>query len=158
VSCDGGDLRARLITRHWSRRTTLRNTSGPSLETVRAVKRVPTPRRSELLIRRWNQDVDKPTHAPLVLVLDHPGNLGIQGVVLAEPHVITRLQTCPALPNQDGAPRYELPVESLDAQSLCVGIAAVARTSQSFFVCHFSPYGAGRSPSPMHWELHRLYL
>src|SRR5262249_39616934 len=65
--------------------------------------------------------------------------------VLAQPHVVTRLQPRSTLPNQDGAPGYELPVESLDAQPLRVGIAAVARTSQSLFVCHFSSWCAGRT-------------
>jgi len=51
---------------------------------------------------------------------------GEQGVVLADSHVVTRVELGAALTNDDGTRLHECPVESLHAQSLGVRVATIA--------------------------------
>src|SRR6185437_13983860 len=60
-----------------------------------------------------------------VLELDHAGDLGEEGVVLAAAHVEPGLQLGAALADDDGAAGNGLTAECLDAKPLRVGVAAV---------------------------------
>src|SRR2546427_2791695 len=73
----------------------------------------------------------------LVLESDDPWHFGVQGVVSAAPHILSRLEPRTTLTNNDRAAGHELSVKSLHSQPLGVGIASIARAAETLFVRHF---------------------
>ena len=70
--------------------------------------------------------MDKAAPVALVLKPHHARYSGEEGIVFANPYVVPRLQSRPALADQNRTSRNELAVKSLNAQPLRVGVAAVA--------------------------------
>ena len=71
--------------------------------------------------------VDKALTAILALALELDGtvNQSEQGVILADTNVDTGMDVGTSLANQNVAGQNKLPVSTLDAQALCLGITAV---------------------------------
>ena len=69
---------------------------------------------------------DELAHRAAVLKLDNPGDLGKEGVVFAAAYVEAGFNPGTALPHDDGATRYQLTAERLNAEPLRVGVAAVS--------------------------------
>ena len=73
-------------------------------------------------------------------VLAHPlktdlaAYLGKEGVIGADAHVFTGMNMGAALPDQNVAGQHELPVGTLDAQPLGLGITAVFGGADALFV------------------------
>ena len=61
----------------------------------------------------------------------------IQRVVLTDSYVVARVVLGAALANDDVAGYALLTAENLDAQSLGCALAAVLRTTYTFFMSHF---------------------
>src|SRR5258708_20893497 len=61
---------------------------------------------------------------------------GEEGVVAADADILAGIHLGAALADQDVARQDLLAAETLDAQPLARGIAAVARGAACFFVCH----------------------
>ena len=59
-----------------------------------------------------------------------------QGVVLATTHVLTGVDVGAALTDENLAGLHELTVETLGAETLTAGVAAVTGGTKAFFVCH----------------------
>ena len=75
--------------------------------------------------------------------LDHAVRDGEDGVVAAEAHALAGVELGASLANDDVARDDRLAGELLHAEALADGVAAVARRSLSFFMCHYllSPSG-----------------
>src|SRR5207237_3533317 len=93
--------------------------------------------RPSYLARRGNQDADEAAQLSLVLEPDDPWHFGVQGVISAAPHILSRLEPRTTLTNDDRAAGHELSVKSLHSQPLGVGIASIARAAETLFVRHF---------------------
>lgn len=59
-----------------------------------------------------------------------------QGVILATTHVLTGVDVGAALTDENLAGLHELTVETLGAEALTAGVAAVTGGTKTFFVCH----------------------
>ena len=59
-------------------------------------------------------------------------------VILADTYVLARIVDSTSLANDDVASFSELTTEKFDAESLAFRLAAVLRTTYTFFVCHVS--------------------
>src|ERR1700690_1873017 len=68
--------------------------------------------------------------------LDDYGDLGRQGVILAQADMGAGLDARTPLPDNDRSAGHQLPAESLHAEALRVRIAPIFRTAQTFFMCH----------------------
>jgi hypothetical protein len=80
-------------------------------------------------LRRDCDGIDRDETADLAAVLeaDYAVDLGEEGVVLAAAYVCSGLERCSALTNQDGATGDSFAAEALNAESLCIRVAAVFR-------------------------------
>ena len=74
-------------------------------------------------------NADEFAHAAAIAELDHAGDFGEQGVVLAPADVLAGLEARTSLPHNDRSAGDELSAEDLDSEPLRVGIAAVFRTA-----------------------------
>src|SRR5689334_615461 len=83
-------------------------------------------------------DADEFATPALLFKLHHAGDEREEGVVGAEADIVARLEPRAALAHQNLAARHQLPAEPLDAQSLGIRIAPVARTAYAFLMCHDS--------------------
>ena len=70
-------------------------------------------------------DGDEPSELTAVGELHDTVDLGEQGVIGATADVFAGFQGCSALTNQDGSTGDDLAAEALDAEPLCIGVAAV---------------------------------
>lgn len=76
-------------------------------------------------------------HTPLGCFPFHLAILeGEKRVVVADAHVVARMEARTALADQNGTCQYGLSIVALDAQSLAVAVASVLTGSLTFFVCH----------------------
>jgi hypothetical protein len=57
-------------------------------------------------------------------------------VVLAHASAVAALEAGTALSNENGSTSDQLAVKSLDAKSLCLGVATVARRTLTLLMCH----------------------
>src|ERR1041385_6021195 len=85
-------------------------------------------------------DADEFAVPAAVAELNDTGDFGEQRVVLAQAHVLTRLNAGAALPDDDRTAGHQLAAEGLHAQTLRIRIAPVFGTSQTFLMCHDLPY------------------
>ena len=72
---------------------------------------------------------NKLSHAPAISEFDNARDLGKQSIIFACAHVFTSLHLGPALADNNGTARNELPGEYLNAEPLGVRIAPVFRTA-----------------------------
>src|SRR5215472_8074187 len=89
--------------------------------------------------RKWSGGLLGDAHELVVapaLEADVPVGLGEEGVIHPDTHVDAGLEACAALPHENASRGDELPAEALHAQHLRVGIAALARTADTFLVAH----------------------
>ena len=70
-------------------------------------------------------------------------DLGEERVVLAEADVETRPEASPALPHEDRTAGHDVAVEPLDAETLRLRVAPVARRALTLFVCHDDHLASG---------------
>jgi len=73
---------------------------------------------------------------PEALVLDYAVSDGEERVILGTHDVLARMPFRPALANKNIAGLDKFAAEFLDAQSLCIAVAPIARRAHSFFMCH----------------------
>jgi hypothetical protein len=88
----------------------------------------PGPLRLKILLRfdRFGLDHYKFPHRSLVEELDAPRDFGEERVVFAATNVQPRLNPRAALADDDGAARYQLSAESLEAKPLRVRVAPIS--------------------------------
>src|SRR6266705_4997191 len=79
---------------------------------------------------------------PLEAELDFAVHLCEQSVVLADTDIVPGMNTGTALANDDAARGYDLPAETLYAETLGLRIAAVAGTAAGFLMCHGLPFSS----------------
>jgi hypothetical protein len=72
----------------------------------------------------WD-DADLASVLAVVFEPDLAVDLGVEGVVLAEPDVETGIESPPLLPDEDGTARHEIAVVALHAETLGVAVASV---------------------------------
>src|SRR5579884_3841778 len=89
--------------------------------------------------RRRRIDADLVPRLALVLELHHPVDEGVDGVVGAKPDVVARVPFGTTLPDNDVACHDAFAAVLLDAAVLRIRIAAVARGTDAFFMCHCRP-------------------
>src|SRR5579859_1186068 len=82
--------------------------------------------------------VHEASQTPLVHVFDDAVNLGEQSVIASQADVLAGLDLGAALPHQNRTAAHQVASEALGAQPLGLGIAAVPRTAESFFMCHYA--------------------
>jgi hypothetical protein len=61
-----------------------------------------------------------------------------QRVILSSPYIITSMEACASLSDDNAACRYFLPAKYFYSEPFTFGIATVSGTAASFFVCHIS--------------------
>src|SRR5205085_10599909 len=83
-------------------------------------------------------DADEFAAPPFLFKLHHAGDEREERVVRTEADVVARLELGAALAHEKLAARHHLPAEPLDAQSLSIRIAPIARTAYAFLMCHNS--------------------
>ena len=84
----------------------------------------------------YGKDADEAAILALVLEENNSVDRGEERIVLAAADVPAGLVARAALANENRAGIHELAAESLDAEPLSLGIAAVDRRAAAFFVCH----------------------
>lgn len=77
------------------------------------------------------------TCAILALELHRTIDERVDGVVLAKADVVTRVDGCTTLTQNDAARENCLTAEALHTESFCIGVATVLGRTAAFFVCHF---------------------
>jgi hypothetical protein len=73
---------------------------------------------------------------PPGLILNNSTDPGEQSEVTAHSYVLSGVDACPLLTNQDIPGLHRLSAVNLHAQALARAVSAVPRTSPRFFVCH----------------------
>ena len=71
----------------------------------------------------------------LRLETDDAIDLGEQGIVLADAHVVARMEVRAALAHEDVAGEHELAVRTLGSEPLALAVTAVARGTDALFMC-----------------------
>src|SRR5579871_6291989 len=93
---------------------------------------------SSRLFRCFAHRHDRHKSAPLhALAIHNPAaDRGEQGVILAHGDVGAGMHLGAALTDKDVAGKHDFTAVALDAETLTVGVASVARRTACFFVCH----------------------
>lgn len=76
--------------------------------------------------------------AVLGVPFDPTGFQGKKRVIIADPHIVSRVKASSALADENGTGIDRLAVVALDAKAFAVAVAPVFTGSLSFFVCHGS--------------------
>src|SRR5688500_15212940 len=92
---------------------------------------------------RDRNDADAAAVLAVVLQAAGAGDLGVQGVVLAEADIQARVEAAALLAHENRAAGDDVAVVALDAQPLRIAVAAVAGTALTFFMSHVSILGFG---------------
>ena len=71
-----------------------------------------------------------------MLELDGSVNKSIEGMILTHAHVQTGTMNCATLTTDDVASLSKLTTINFNAKTLAVRLAAVLRTTYTFFMCH----------------------
>src|SRR5262245_2431237 len=88
----------------------------------------------------WSNRLDaNPLSRATLALEDHPAvDQSIQRIVAALADIRARMDARAALAHQDVAGADHLAVAALDAEEAGIAVAAVARGSLTFLVCHFA--------------------
>jgi hypothetical protein len=74
--------------------------------------------------------------SPLTFEFNYSIDYREECIVTPQAYILTGVNTRTALLDQNGAGRYELPVEALDPQALAMAVPAVLGASYAFLMCH----------------------
>ena len=86
---------------------------------------------------RWFYNTDHKLRLAEALELHNAIGLREECIISSTTDIPARKKPGPTLADEDTAARDRLSAKPLHAEALCIAIAAIPRTSHSFFMCHF---------------------
>lgn len=89
-----------------------------------------------LCLSHW-YNAHRATVSTTLLELYGSVNQCIQGIILADTYILTRIMTSTALTYNHITSDALLTTEYLYTESLCCRLTTVLRTADTFFMCHF---------------------